>query len=144
MMTIAMDFGMHTFSGTAAETVLGRFFEAAVVPELWPKAFERLAEACGAEGAAVNAIDGLRTHGTVGSEALLELYHGFVTRWRAPELNSHRARGLALIRRGWRGVLTEQIASHPKSSRAIRFTRNISCVPASRHLPARFSRKGRA
>jgi DNA-binding CsgD family transcriptional regulator len=99
---------MHSSSAIAAETVLGRFFEAAVVPELWPQALQGLAEACGAEGAAVNAIDGLRTHGTVGSEALLELYQGFIQRWRAPELNSHRARGLALIRRGWRGVLTEQ------------------------------------
>jgi len=105
---------MHSTSATAAETVLGRFFEAAVAPELWPNALQGLAEACGAEGAAVNAIDGLRTHGTVGSDALLELYQGFITRWRAPELNSHRARGLALIRRGWRGVLTEQDCFTPE------------------------------
>ena len=105
---------MPSVHAIAAETVLGRFFEAAVVPELWPKALEGLAEACGAEGAAVNAIDGLRTHGTVGSDALLELYQGFITRWRAPELNSHRARGLALIRRGWRGVLTEQDCFTPE------------------------------
>jgi DNA-binding CsgD family transcriptional regulator/PAS domain-containing protein len=105
---------MHSIRANAAETVLGRFFEAAVVPELWPKALQGLAEACGAEGAAVNAIDGLRTHGTVGSDALLELYQGFITRWRAPELNSHRARGLALIRRGWRGVLTEQDCFTPE------------------------------
>jgi len=71
---------MHSTSATAAETVLGRFFEAAVAPELWPNALQGLAEACGAEGAAVNAIDGLRTHGTVGSDALLELYQGFITR----------------------------------------------------------------
>ena len=58
---------MHSTSVSAAETVLGRFFEAAVAPELWPNALQGLAEACGAEGAAVNAIDGLRTHGTVGS-----------------------------------------------------------------------------
>jgi DNA-binding CsgD family transcriptional regulator len=105
---------MHSSTGTSAETVLGRFFEAAVVPELWPKALEGLAEACGAEGAAVNAIDGLRTNGTVGSDGLLGLYQGFMTRWRAPELNSHRARGLALIRRGWRGVLTEQDCFTPE------------------------------
>ena len=91
---------MHSTIATAAETVLERFFEAAVAPELWPNA--------------VNAIDGLHTHGTVGSAALLELYRGFVTRWRAPDLNSHRARGLALIRRGWRGALTEQDCFTPE------------------------------
>ena len=105
---------MHSTIATAAETVLERFFEAAVAPELWPNALQGLAEACGAEGAAVNAIDGLHTHGTVGSAALLELYRGFVTRWRAPDLNSHRARGLALIRRGWRGALTEQDCFTPE------------------------------
>jgi DNA-binding CsgD family transcriptional regulator len=101
-------------SAAATETVLERFFEAAVVPEFWPKALQELAAACGAEGAAVNAIDGLRTHGSIGSDSLLELYQGFITRWRAPELNSHRARGMALIRRGWRGVLTEQDCFTPE------------------------------
>jgi hypothetical protein len=37
-----------------------------------------------------------------------ELHGAFVKRWGAPELNSHRAHGLALIKRGWRGALTEQ------------------------------------
>ena len=120
----------------------GRFFEAAVAPELWPNALEGLAEACGAEGAAVNAIDGLHTHGTVGSAALLELYQGFVTRWRAPDLNSHRARGLALIRRGWRGALTEQDCFTPEELARDPFHQEYLCVPASRLLPARILAKG--
>jgi DNA-binding CsgD family transcriptional regulator len=44
---------------------------------------------------------------TVFSEPLTGLRDGFVSRWRAPELNSHRSRGLALLNRGWRGILTE-------------------------------------
>lgn len=90
------------------EGVVESFFEAAAVPSLWPEALHALALACGAEGAVAHCADGLKTLATVGSEGTAGLYHDFIKRWRAPELNSHRARGLALIERGWRGVLTEQ------------------------------------
>jgi len=92
----------------AFEGVVQKFCEAAALPSLWPDALHALALACGAEGAAAHSAHGLKTFGTVASQGSLKLYHDFVTRWRAPELNSHRARGLALIQRGWRGVLTEQ------------------------------------
>ena len=59
-------------------------------------------------GAAAHASDGLTTLATVASKGVAELHDGFVKRWSAPELNSHRARGIALIRKGWRGVLTEE------------------------------------
>jgi DNA-binding CsgD family transcriptional regulator len=91
-----------------AERVVERFLEAAAAPELWPDALHELALACGAEGAAAHSSDGLRTLATVASEGVAELHDGFVNRWSAPELNSHRARGIALIRKGWRGALTEQ------------------------------------
>jgi DNA-binding CsgD family transcriptional regulator len=93
----------NAFSG-----VVNQFYEAAVLPELLPNALHSLARACGAEGAALHLSNGLQTLGTVGSEGINELHEGFVKRWRAPELNSHRARGLDLVFRGWRGVLTEQ------------------------------------
>jgi DNA-binding CsgD family transcriptional regulator len=88
--------------------VVRRFYEAAAVPELLPDALHELAQACGAEGAAIHLSNGLQTTGTVGSVELGELHGSFVKKWRAPELNSHRARGLELIFRGWRGALTEQ------------------------------------
>ena len=98
----------------AFHDVIDRFFEAAAVPERWPDALHALARACGAEGAAANSIDGRKTLASVGSRALAGLHDAFVTRWRAPELNSHRTRGLALIQRGWRGVLTEQDCFSPE------------------------------
>ena len=79
---------MHSTSVSAAETVLGRFFEAAVAPELWPNALQGLAEACGAEGAAVNAIDGLRTeavfHKTGGRWRLSQYAIGATDVWYEP------------------------------------------------------------
>lgn len=90
------------------DEVVRQFFEAAAVPERWPAALHALALACGAEGVAAHAADGPRTLGTVASEGAATLYHDFVTRWKAPELNSHRSRGLALLNRGWRGALTER------------------------------------
>jgi len=98
----------------AFEGVVQKFFEAAVLPSLWPDALHALAVACGAEGAAAHSADGLKTYATVVSEGSARLYHDFVTRWRAPELNSHRARGLALMQRGWRGVVTEQDCFAPE------------------------------
>jgi DNA-binding CsgD family transcriptional regulator/PAS domain-containing protein len=98
----------------AFEGVVHKFFEAAALPSLWPDALHALALACGAEGAAAHSASGVKTFGTVASEGSLKLYHDFVTRWRAPELNSHRARGLALIQGGWRGVLTEQDCFTPQ------------------------------
>jgi len=94
--------------------VVSRFYEAAALPELLPGALHELAQACGAEGAALHLSNGLQTMGTVGSAGLDELHHGFVKKWRAPALNSHRARGLELIFRGWRGALTEQDCFTPQ------------------------------
>jgi DNA-binding CsgD family transcriptional regulator len=99
---------------SAVEHVIERFFEAAALPELWPKALHELAQACGAEGAAAHSSKLLKTFGTVASEGLAELHDGFVRRWSAPALNSHRARGIELIRKGWRGALTEQDCFTPE------------------------------
>jgi DNA-binding CsgD family transcriptional regulator/PAS domain-containing protein len=98
---------MNAVRAGAFERVTQQFFEAAAVPELWPAALHDLAQACGAEGIAVHRADGVNTLGTVVSKGSASLYPDFVTRWRAPELNSHRARGLALLGRGWRGAFTE-------------------------------------
>lgn len=105
---------MNAVRAEAAEHVVQRFFEAAALPELWPQALHELAQACGAEGAAAHSSDGLTTFATVGSQGLAELHGNFVQHWRAPELNSHRARGIALLRRGWRGALTEQDCFTPE------------------------------
>jgi DNA-binding CsgD family transcriptional regulator/PAS domain-containing protein len=98
---------MNAVRADAFERVTQQFLEAAAVPELWPDTLHDLAQACGAEGIAVHRADGVNTLGTVISKGSASLYHDFVTRWRAPELNSHRARGLALLSRGWRGAFTE-------------------------------------
>jgi DNA-binding CsgD family transcriptional regulator len=94
--------------------IVNQFYEAAALPELLPNALHELAQACGAEGAALHLSNGLQTFGTVGSVGLGELHQGFVRKWRAPELNSHRARGLELVFRGWRGALTEQDCFTPQ------------------------------
>jgi len=90
----------------AFDAVVEQFFEAAAVPERWPGALQSFAEACGGTGAAAHAADGLTTLKTVVSDGAARLYDDFIKRWRLPELNSHRARGLALIEKGWRGALT--------------------------------------
>jgi DNA-binding CsgD family transcriptional regulator/PAS domain-containing protein len=96
------------------DQVVSRFCEAIILPELLPTALHELALGCGAEGAAIHLSDGLHTLGTAASAGLGELHSGFVNKWRAPELNSHRARGLELIFRGWQGALTEQDCFAPQ------------------------------
>lgn len=91
----------------AFDAVVQQFLEAAAVPECWPSALQTFAEACGGTGAAAHAADGVTTLKTVVSDGAARLYDDFVKRWRAPELNSHRSRGLALIQKGWSGALTE-------------------------------------
>jgi DNA-binding CsgD family transcriptional regulator/PAS domain-containing protein len=96
------------------ERVTQRFYEAAALPELWPDALHALSRACDAEGTAAHSSDGLITAHTVVSDGAAGLYDEFVAHWRAPELNTHRARGLALIQRGWSGALTEQDCFTPE------------------------------
>jgi len=98
----------------AFEGVVRQFLEAAAVPERWPNALHALAQACGAEGVAAHAADGTRTMASVASEGSATLYDDFVKRWKAPELNSHRSRGLALLNRGWRGAFTESDIFKPE------------------------------
>ena len=98
-------------------SVVDRFREAALLPDLLPQALHTLSEACGAGGAALHLSEGLLTLGTVGSGGIDELHDGFRRKWRAPELNSHRARGLDLIFRGWKGVLTERDCFTPEELR---------------------------
>lgn len=105
---------MRAVRPAAFARVVNRFYEAAALPEFLPGALHELAQACGAEGAALHLSNGLQTLGTIGSEGLAELHNGFVKKWRDPELNSHRARGLELVFRGWRGVLTEQDCFAPQ------------------------------
>jgi DNA-binding CsgD family transcriptional regulator len=99
---------MSAVRSAAFDRVVHQFYEAAALPELLPNALHELAQACGAEGAALHLSSGLQTLGTVGSVGVGELHSGFVKKWRSPQLNSHRARGLELVFRGWRGALTEQ------------------------------------
>jgi DNA-binding CsgD family transcriptional regulator len=98
-------------------SVVDRFLEAALLPDLLPLALHKLSVACGARGAALHLSEGLLTLGTVGSEGIDELHDGFRRKWQAPELNSHRARGMDLIFRGWKGVLTEQDCFTPEELR---------------------------
>ncbi len=98
---------MGTVRPDAFEGVVNGFLEAAAVPSLWPDALHALALACGAEGVAAHSADGVRTLGSVFSIGTASMASEFAVRWRAPELNSHRSRGLALLERGWRGVVTE-------------------------------------
>jgi DNA-binding CsgD family transcriptional regulator len=92
----------------AFSRVVSQFHAAAALPELLPAALHELALACGAAGATVHLSNGLQTFASVSSEGLTDMHRDFMTHWRAPELNSHRARGLDLIFRGWQNTLTEQ------------------------------------
>lgn len=96
------------------DQVINLFCEAIILPELLPNALHELALGCGAAGAALHLSNGLQTLATVGSEGLGEHHKEFVRKWRAPELNSHRTRGLELLFRGWRGALTEQDCFKPQ------------------------------
>lgn len=91
---------MGSLRPDAFEGVVNGFLEAAAVPALWPDALHALAVACGAEGVAAHAADGVRTIGSVFSAGTASMAQEFTARWRAPELNSHRSRGLALLERG--------------------------------------------
>jgi DNA-binding CsgD family transcriptional regulator len=99
---------MGTLRPEAFDAVVDGFFEAAALPSLWPGALHALALACGSVGVAAHAADGVRTVGSVFSEGTAGMAEAFVAHWRAPELNSHRSRGLALLDRGWRGAFTER------------------------------------
>jgi hypothetical protein len=90
------------------EPVVHGFYEAAVVPDQWTGALHLLAMACGATGVAAHSSNGSATFATVFSEGAAGLYDDFMKRWKEPELNSHRSRGVSLIRSGWSGALTER------------------------------------
>jgi DNA-binding CsgD family transcriptional regulator len=91
--------------------VVQRFFEAVAVPELWPEALHDLALACGASGACALPVAGTTPLGVVASKDIVGLLHdGHRAGWFAPERNTRMARSLALVRRGWHGIITEQDA----------------------------------
>jgi DNA-binding CsgD family transcriptional regulator len=69
---------------------------------------DELALACGAEGAIAMPVCGLRPLGPVFSPRAAEFFDDFIHRWQAPELNTRMERSMALVKRGWRGVLTQQ------------------------------------
>jgi DNA-binding CsgD family transcriptional regulator/PAS domain-containing protein len=101
---------MGAVRADAFETVVQRFFEAAVVPERWPDALDTLAEACGAEAACAIPVSGLVPSAFVCSHRGAEAFHDFVTSWSAPDLNTRMSRAMALVQRGWRGIITEHDA----------------------------------
>lgn len=91
--------------------VVERFFEAVAVPELWPAALHDLALACGASGACALPIAGTAPLGVIGSKNIVGfLQDGQRADWFAPERNTRMARSLALVRCGWRGIITERDA----------------------------------
>jgi DNA-binding CsgD family transcriptional regulator/PAS domain-containing protein len=98
----------------AFEDVVQRFFEAAAAPALWPETLQELATACGATSAIAMPVCGFRPLGPVTSTAGGEFYHDFQTRWQAPEVNTRMQRSIALVNRGWRGIITENDAFNPE------------------------------
>jgi len=62
----------------AFEGVVGRFFEAAAVPDLWPDVLHDLACACGAEAAIAMPVCGIEPLGPVASRAGAEFFHDFL------------------------------------------------------------------
>jgi DNA-binding CsgD family transcriptional regulator/PAS domain-containing protein len=95
--------------------VVGRFFEAAAIPELWPQALQDLANACGAGGATAIPVVGLRSATVLGSTngaGVVEA--GLRSGWFAPDRNTRMARCMALVQRGRRGIITQQDAYTPE------------------------------
>src|SRR4051812_41779565 len=91
--------------------VVQSFFEAVAIPELWPEALHDLALACGASGACALPIAGTVPLGVIASKDMVGfLQDGQRAGWFAPSRNTRMARSLALVRRGWRGIITEQDA----------------------------------
>jgi DNA-binding CsgD family transcriptional regulator/PAS domain-containing protein len=95
--------------------VVQRFFEAAAAPELWPEALHDLALACGASGACALPVAGTAPLGVIASKDIAGfLQDGQRVGWFAPERNTRMARSLALVRRGWRGIITERDVFSPE------------------------------
>jgi DNA-binding CsgD family transcriptional regulator len=88
--------------------VISRFYEAAILPEMWPEALQSLAEASGSRAAVMHFV-GAAEPSYICSSALSEL----LSRYRSEGWylrNSRMETGLRLVARGWRGVLTERDA----------------------------------
>jgi DNA-binding CsgD family transcriptional regulator len=105
---------MSVLRAGAFDGVVQRFFEAAALPALWPDALQELATACGAKSAIAMPVCGIKPLGPVTSTAGAEFYHDFQTRWQAPELNTRMQRSIALVKRGWRGIITENDTFSPE------------------------------
>jgi DNA-binding CsgD family transcriptional regulator/PAS domain-containing protein len=105
-------------SGVRADTferVVQRFFEAAAVPEHWPQALHELAVACGAGGAVAMPVSNLDALGPVVSGDIAGIVQeGARDGWFAPGRNTRMVRSMALVGRGWRGVVTENDAFSPE------------------------------
>ena len=95
---------------TEFEQVVERFYEAAAVPSLWPKALQSLAHACGAQSACAMPVSTLDPLGPIVSTEGGDYAHDFLTTWSAPERNTRMPRCMSLVMRGWRGLITEQDA----------------------------------
>jgi DNA-binding CsgD family transcriptional regulator/PAS domain-containing protein len=89
---------------------VARFCEAAAVPALWPDVLQELAEACSGGFALAMPVRGLEPLGPVSSTEGGDYFYDFQTRWQAPELNTRMSRCMAMVKRGWRGILTENDA----------------------------------
>lgn len=93
------------------EDVVHRFFEAATVPELWPRALQHVADACGAQGATAIPVIGDWASTVLGSTNGAEVVDaGLQEGWFAPERNTRMSRCMALVQRGRRGIITQQDA----------------------------------
>jgi DNA-binding CsgD family transcriptional regulator/PAS domain-containing protein len=96
-------------------SVVQRFLEAAAVPELWPNALDALAEACGACGAIALPVCGIDPLPQIPSARVAALWGEIKdSGWYAPDRNSRMQRSMALVQRGWRGIITEQHAYTPE------------------------------
>jgi DNA-binding CsgD family transcriptional regulator len=106
---------MGAVRADAFEGVVQRFFEAAAVPELWPSALHALSEACGACAAMALPVCGIDPLPQIPSSGAAAMWGEIKdSGWYAPERNSRMHRSMALVRRGWRGIITEQHAYTPE------------------------------
>jgi DNA-binding CsgD family transcriptional regulator len=106
---------MGAIRANAFESVVQRFYEAAAVPELWPAALHGLAEACGACAAMALPVRGIDPLPQIPSSGVAAMWGEIKdSGWYAPDKNSRMQRSMALVQRGWRGIITEQDAYTPE------------------------------
>ncbi len=105
------------------------FYEAAAVPELWPKALQAVAEAAGAAAVTLLPIRA-GSNSIIGSPSI----RGFLDDFMAGgwlHINPYMRRGLELTTSGWRGLITSEDMLTPEQKAADPYVNEVEAPAGS-------------